>query len=324
MADQPHRLSVVHAGVGHAAAGFKSFLARVTTAADGSTFDVAHEQPLLSLDQPFSNHNGGNILFGPDGYLYFGLGDGGSGGDPRQRRAEPRAAASARSCASTSTAPDAPTPSRRQPVRATARGQARRSTPTACATRGAGASIAPPASCGSATSARTLWEEVDKIADRRQLRLEHVRGHPLLQRRRQRPGSRARAGLDRAHRRLRAQRSARRQLDHRRLRLSRHARCRRWSAATLRRLRHRAASVAHRLRRRRQGAATSCCSRPARTSSSFGEGIDGELYVVSYGDGTIYKLVPAGAQPPDDLPADAVGDRLRRSRRMPTQAGRRR
>jgi uncharacterized repeat protein (TIGR03806 family) len=70
---------------GTAAAGFKSFLARVTTAADGSSFDVAHEQPLLSLDQPFSNHNGGNILFGPDGYLYFGLGDGGSGGDPGNR-----------------------------------------------------------------------------------------------------------------------------------------------------------------------------------------------------------------------------------------------
>jgi glucose/arabinose dehydrogenase len=37
---------------------------------------------VLSIDQPFSNHNGGNLVFGPDGYLYIGLGDGGSEGDP--------------------------------------------------------------------------------------------------------------------------------------------------------------------------------------------------------------------------------------------------
>jgi glucose/arabinose dehydrogenase len=39
-------------------------------------------KPVLAVDQPYANHNGGHILFGPDGMLYIGMGDGGSGGDP--------------------------------------------------------------------------------------------------------------------------------------------------------------------------------------------------------------------------------------------------
>jgi hypothetical protein len=45
--------------------------------------DPASEQVILSVDQPFANHNGGMVGFGPDGKLYIGMGDGGSGGDPQ-------------------------------------------------------------------------------------------------------------------------------------------------------------------------------------------------------------------------------------------------
>jgi glucose/arabinose dehydrogenase len=47
----------------------------------GDTPDRSTRRTLLAVEQPASNHNGGNILFGPDGMLWYGLGDGGGGGD---------------------------------------------------------------------------------------------------------------------------------------------------------------------------------------------------------------------------------------------------
>lgn len=75
------------------------FYVNYTRANDGATviarYTISSTNPnvanpasgtvLLTIAQPFSNHNGGTIKFGPDGYLYIGTGDGGSGGDPGNR-----------------------------------------------------------------------------------------------------------------------------------------------------------------------------------------------------------------------------------------------
>ena len=84
LAFHPQWVSNGHAFVSYTAGiPMVSIVARYTSTDGGITLDTTTRQEIIRINQPFDNHDGGQIAFHPtDGDLYFGLGDGGSGGDP--------------------------------------------------------------------------------------------------------------------------------------------------------------------------------------------------------------------------------------------------
>jgi uncharacterized repeat protein (TIGR01451 family) len=82
LAFPPHYANKGYFYVNYTDASGNTVVARYHVTMDPDVADPNSEEILLTIIQPFANHNGGHLAFGPDGYLYIGTGDGGSGGDP--------------------------------------------------------------------------------------------------------------------------------------------------------------------------------------------------------------------------------------------------
>ena len=127
-------------------------VARFRVSTDPDRLDADSEEVIFRQQQPFPNHNGGLVLFGPDGYLYVGLGDGGSAGDPQGNGQSLHTWLGKLLRIDVNGGPPysipADNPLVAPPERLPKSGR------SVCATRGASASIAPRATCTSPTSDR--------------------------------------------------------------------------------------------------------------------------------------------------------------------------
>ena len=233
---------------------------------------------LLTVDQPFANHNGGMLAFGPDGDLYIGLGDGGSGGDPGNRAQNPAALLGKILRIDV----DGARPYAIPPGNPFANGGGRPEI-YALGLRNPwrfGFDRADGRLCAGDVGQNQV-EEVDVIAARRQLRLADPGGLALLPAEgRLRPDRADAAGRPLPARRAGAARSP--------AATSIAApRCRGWSAPI---------SSATSAAARSSGCASASTSVLLDTDlqiASFGEDGDGEVYVVDLG-GAVYRIVGAG------------------------------
>jgi glucose/arabinose dehydrogenase len=86
----PDFANVQHFYVSYTDTAGDSIVARYRVSGNTAEADASSEQVVLAVQQPYRNHNGGQLAFGPnDGYLYIGLGDGGAAGDPGNRAQDP-------------------------------------------------------------------------------------------------------------------------------------------------------------------------------------------------------------------------------------------
>jgi glucose/arabinose dehydrogenase len=83
LAFDPHYADNGYFYLDYTGAGGTTHIARYRVSDDPDRADESSEVTLLTINQPYANHNGGMLAFGPDGDLYIGVGDGGSAGDPQ-------------------------------------------------------------------------------------------------------------------------------------------------------------------------------------------------------------------------------------------------
>jgi hypothetical protein len=89
VAFHPNYASNGHFYVNYTNTGGDTVIARYSVSNDPNLADPASALTVLTIAQPYSNHNGGQLQFGPDGYLYIGMGDGGDAGDPNNYAQNP-------------------------------------------------------------------------------------------------------------------------------------------------------------------------------------------------------------------------------------------